>query len=191
MGGISMKSTKEKKRRRIRNMLLLLLLIISVSIGYAVLSTGLNITGTSKIRNATWDVHFENAQPTAVSNVTPTIAPIASATEKTTTITYTVELNKPGDIYEFTVDVVNKGSVDAKLSAAPTIDGISTEQDVYTNYSFTHANGDSVRMGEKIDSGDSEKFKVRVEYDRNITNGQLNPTTQTLTLTVAMNYQQV
>lgn len=185
-----MKSAKEKKQRRLRNMILLLLLIIGVSIGYAVLSTGLNITGTSKIKNATWDVHFENAQPTTVSNVTPIVAPIASATEKTTTITYTVELNKPGDIYEFTVDVVNKGSVDAKLTAPPTIAGISTEQDAYTNYSFTHVNGDSVKMGEEIAPGESEKFKVRIEYDRNITNEQLNPTTQNLTLTVAMNYQQ-
>ena len=185
-----MNSAKEKKHRKMRNMLLLLLLIIGVSIGYAVLSTGLNITGTSKIKNATWDVHFENVEATAISNVVPSVTPIASATEKTTTIIYTVELDKPGDIYEFTVDVVNNGSVDAKLATEPIIEGVSQEQDVYTNYSFTHANGDSVRRGETIDAGGSEKFKVHVEYDRNIDGYQLPSTPQILTLTVKLNYQQ-
>ena len=178
-----MNSAKEKKHRRMRNILLLLLLIITVSMGYAVLSTGLNITGTSKIKNANWDVHFENVETTTNSNVVPTVSPVISATERATKINYTVELDKPGNIYEFTVDVVNAGSVDAKLAAEPSITGISPEQDVYTNYSFTHANGDSVHMGEIIEAGESNKFKVRVEYDRNIEGYQLPPTAQILTLT--------
>ena len=39
---------------------LLALLLLTITVGYAALSTTLNINGTSKINNATWDVHFKN-----------------------------------------------------------------------------------------------------------------------------------
>ena len=46
---------------------LLLLLVISISIGYAALSTTLNINGTSTIKKQTWSVHFDTLTVTSGS----------------------------------------------------------------------------------------------------------------------------
>ncbi len=43
---------------------LVFLLIIGITlVGYAVLSRTLDITGSSKVKSNTWDIHFENIVP--------------------------------------------------------------------------------------------------------------------------------
>ena len=177
---------KKKAKKRI-SVLVLLVLLLAITIGYSALSATLNISGTSKINNARWDVHFENVTP-ASGSVTAITATQTDANKLN--ITYSVELTKPGDYYEFTVDVKNAGSVDAKLSALPTLSGVSTAQDVYTNFTFTHTDNTAIQVGETIAAGASKNFKVRVEFDPNINADQLPSTAQTMTLTVGMAYEQ-
>ena len=50
------------KKKYFLSTMLLVLIIILLSIGYAYLSTTLNINGSSSINNATWNIHFENVQ---------------------------------------------------------------------------------------------------------------------------------
>lgn len=177
-----------KKMKRYLSVLVLILLLLGVTVGYSVLTQGLNITGTSKITNATWDVHFANVTVKSGS-VTADVAPTAPASG-TTSMTYTVNLVKPGDYYEFSFDVENKGSVDAKLSALPALAGVSTAQDVYTNYTIVHTNGTPIAVDELIPAGGKTNFTVRVEFDKNISANQLPTEAQTLTLTVGMTYIQ-
>ena len=177
---------KRNNKKRM-SVLILLLLVGFITIGYAVLNSTLTITGTSHITNATWDVHFENIVPTSGS-VTATTAPTIDSSKLN--ITYEVTLAKPGDFYEFAVDVKNAGSVAAKLSAAPTITGPSTAQDVYTNYTFLNSDGTAVTAGQTIAAGAKKTYKVRVEFDKNITANQLPTTAQNMTLTASMNWQQ-
>lgn len=179
----------QKKKKKVMSLLVLLLLVVGITIGYAVLSQTLNINGTSTISNATWDVHFENVAITTGS-VTATVAPEAAAADKKTTLTYSVNLAQPGDFYEFTVDVKNGGSVGAKLDAVPTLTGVSTAQDVYTNYTFTNADGSAVTAGQTIAAGASKSYKVRVEFDPNINSTDLPNEGQNMTLTVSMNWVQ-
>ena len=178
-----------KKKKKVLSVLVLLLLVLGVTIGYSILTQSLAINGTSKIGVSTWDVHFENVAVTTGS-VTATTAPVAAAADKKTTLTYAVDLNNPGDFYEFTVDVVNGGSIDAKLSAVPTISGVSSTQDDYVNYSFTNSDGTAVTAGQTIAAGASKKYKVRVEFDSNITADKLPTSAQTLNLTASMNWVQ-
>ena len=167
---------------------LLALLLLTITVGYAALSTTLNINGTSKINNATWDVHFANLEVTSGSVSATKAAAIDSGT---TAIDYNVELIKPGDFYEFTVDVTNTGTIDAKLGEAPILSGVSAEQDVYTNYTVTYSDNTAINANDKLAAGATKKLKVRVEFDReNITNSQLPTEAQPLNLTFAMNYVQ-
>ena len=48
------------------NVLIMVLFAITVlmSVGFAVLSTTLNINGTAKVKSQTWDIHFENVNIT-------------------------------------------------------------------------------------------------------------------------------
>ena len=176
----------KKKSNRKFVLLVLALLLFTITVGYAALSTTLNINGTSKINNATWDVHFANLKVTSGSVSATKAATIDSATE----IDYNVELIKPGDFYEFTVDVTNTGTIDAKLGAAPILSGVSAEQDVYTNYTVTYSDDTAINANDKLAAGATKKLKVRVEFDRNITNSQLPTEAQTLDLKFAMNYVQ-
>ena len=178
-----------KKGKKIIGFVVLLVMLLTLTVGYSYLSASLNINGTSKIKTTTWDIHFNNVQVTDGS-VTATQAPTIAGTGLT--ITYEVDLETPGDFYEFTVDVVNGGTVDAKLSALPTLTGVSTAQDVYTNYTFTHTDGTAITTlaNENINAGATKTYKVRVEFDDNITSAQLPTAAQTLTLTVGLNYEQ-
>ena len=85
-----------------RNMYLIIVFVTAllIGVGYAILNSSLNITGSTKIKDNIWDVHFENVNVTSgsVSAPTPSIS-------NGTNVTYTVTLNQPGDFYEFTVDV--------------------------------------------------------------------------------------
>ncbi len=177
----------KKKNSKKFVLALLVLLLLTVSVGYSALSTTLNINGTSKINNATWDVHFENIKVTSGSVSATKAATIDTAT---TTVNYNVDLTKPGDFYEFTVDVKNAGSINAKLSALPTLSGVSTKQDVYTNYTVTYKDGTAIKADDKLASGETKTLKVKVEFDKNVANNQLPTEAQTLNLTFAMNYVQ-
>ena len=46
---------------------LILIVLFGISIGYAVLTKTLNITGNSLVRQNTWDLHFENIKVTSGS----------------------------------------------------------------------------------------------------------------------------
>lgn len=58
-----MKEKKEKKRKYVI-VLLLLLIVICFSVGFALLSTKLDIQGTSEIGKLSWDIHFDNIKVT-------------------------------------------------------------------------------------------------------------------------------
>ena len=105
---------KNKKKRKT---LLLVLLLLGISIGFAALSTTLKIIGTTNISKNTWNIYWENKSVN--QNGVSTTAPGLSAEQgKTanTIATWSVTLNLPGDFYEFTINAVNSGTIDAMLS---------------------------------------------------------------------------
>ena len=176
------------KKKKYRGILLLIVLLLAITVGFALLSSTLHITGETRINDSTWDVHFDNLV-SSPGSVTPDVE--AYITDDGLNINYTITLDKPGDFYEFTVDVVNEGTIDAKLKELPEVSGVSDEQDDYVNYTFTHTDGSEILVGEEIKVGDSENFKVRVEYDSSITDdSQLPKTDQSMDLEVTMVYEQ-
>lgn len=179
-----------KKNKRNRGLVvLLLLLILGISIGYAAISSNLTINTIANIGKATWDVHFENIVKNE-NNVTATVEPTIS---NQTEINYSVNLEKPGDFYEFTVDVVNNGTLNAVIDT----DGVenttlTTEQDVYANYTLTYDDGTEIAAGDTLAAGETKKIKVRIEYDSTITSEQINALTEniSLNLTASLTYVQ-
>lgn len=180
-------SEKQSKKKRGLTVLVLLLLLLCITVGYSVLSTTLNITGTSTIGSASWDVHFQNVSVTSGS-VTATSGPTIQTGSLSTT--YTVTLPQPGDFFEFTVQVKNAGSIDAKLNNAPTISGVSSAQDVYVNYSVKYSDGTTPAANDALNAGDTKTYRVRVEFDRNVNPEQLPTSNQTLNLTCSIPYVQ-
>lgn len=178
---------KNSKKNSSYIVAIVLLLLVGISIGYAAISTTLNINGTSNIGKATWDVHFENLKVTTGS-VTATEAAAIDAGK--TNITYEIDMSTPGEFYEFTVDVTNGGSIPAKVSATPTLGGVSTAQDVYINYTVAYSDGTAVKANDTLAVGATKTLKVRVEFDSTISNSQLPTSAESLSLTFAVNYAQ-
>ncbi len=96
----------------------LAILLFGLTIGYAVLSRNLTITGTGKVNNAGWDIHFvsDSIQATKTGEATY-IEPKIDGTNSTTLKDYSVNLFKPTDTVEFTFDVKNNGGIDAVVSS--------------------------------------------------------------------------
>ena len=167
--------------------ILLIILVLGLGIGYAYINSDLNINGTAQVNSANWDVHWSNIAVTngSVSVSSPTIS-------NQTTVNYSVVLNLPGDYYEFTVDVVNGGSIDAMID---TIDSklngatITTLPD-YLNYTVTYSDGVPLEQNHQLLHNTTEKYKVRIEYRTDIELNQIPATNQTLSLQFTVTYRQ-
>ena len=179
------------KKKRGLSILVLLVLLLTITIGYSLLSTTLNINGTTTISKPTWDIHFANVQVTSGSQTSGSTAPVIATTgaDAGLLISYAPRLNQPGDFYEFTADVVNGGTMDAKLGSI-TLGGVSTAQDVYTNYTVKYSNGTAIAANDSLNAGATRTIRVRVEFDSTINQSQLPTTAQTLNLTCALVYNQ-
>lgn len=189
---------KRQKNKKIIVVAIALLLVISI--GYAAISTNLQINGTANIAATSWNVYFTNIQ-TTTGSVTPSTAPTTTGTS-TTSLNYTVVLNNPGDFYEFTVDVKNGGTINAKIADnGVTNTAISAADDVYVNYSVTYSGGGTIAAGDKLSKSgatingvtDTRTIKVRVEFDPEVTPAQLNAMGEnpiTLNLSFGLNYVQ-
>ena len=180
-----------KNRQRIAVTLLLVLLCV-ISIGYAILQSNLNITGTSEISNAKWDIHWNNVQVTTGSVSGTNVTTPATIDSSKTTVNYNIRFNKPGDFYEFTVDAVNAGTIDGMVASITSkLNGTTiTTLPEYLNYSVRYVDGINIKENQLLAAGTSETYKVRIEYKQNISANDLPTTDQSLSLDFSVRYRQ-
>ena len=177
-----------KKKENVLAILFVLLLFISVA--YAYLNSNLSIAGIAGINNARWSVYFDNINIDDGS--VDTISKAAVINDDKDEVSYNITLNVPGDYYEFTVDVVNDGSIDAMIESVTTkINGSSTNTlPEYIKYSTTYIDGIEIKNNHRLNAGNVETYLVRVEYDSNIDASQLPDDDVTLNMSFEVNYVQ-
>ena len=175
----------KRKNSKKSLIVILLILVLLISIGYAAISTTLRVNGNATIKSQSWSVYFTNIVPTT-GGVTPTTAPTTSGTT-TTTLTWAVSLNTPGQFYEFTVDVVNDGSIDAMIGSLSN-STLTTDQAKYLDYTVTYSDGAEIEQYDKLEAGDTETLKVRVEFKSDPE--QLPSTASAISLTYTSTYVQ-
>ena len=185
-----------KKMVQLFSIVALFLAVIGISIGFAALSTAMEISGTVRVIPANWSVKFNSAEFSdndtyaTNNNVTPTLT--------TTTISgYEIVLTRPGDKGTYTVEVENDGDIDAKVSAVtigtPVYTGTGAnaaadETLVQNNvtYTITWQGGGTIGVGDPLDHGDKAYIVITAEYNANATSMPTNPVTitgQTLNVT--------
>ena len=71
-------------------------------------------------------------------------------------INFETTLAVPGDYYEFTVDEIVKTE-------------LTERQQRYLEYAVTYANGETINIGDIIESGETKTIKVRLTYKYDIT----------------------
>lgn len=180
---------KDKKRKNRKLVIVAIILLLLISIGYAALSSNLQILGKVTVAKTTWDVHFDNVQVEPGSATATKDATISG----TTKVEYVVNLNNVSDYYEFTVDVKNAGTVDAVIGTGGIVKTeLSEHDDTYVNYTVTYDDGTAIAVGDELASGATRTLKVRVEYDSSLTPDVLNTLTNDISLTLeySLNYVQ-
>lgn len=138
-----------------KNILLGVLIVglVSMTVAYAALSTTLTISGTASVDETEWNVHFDNWQLQTTSNTagaaqnTAVATPVAEltkadATNATAFSGVNVQLKQPGDNVKYTFDIVNTGTIDAKLSnfqksITDTSDNTKTGTDTLDGITYT------------------------------------------------------
>ena len=185
-----------KRRKKNQYILILVVLLVSIGIGYAFLSQDLTINGTGKVAANNWSIYFDNLVLNQ-NNVALSTGDSAATINPTTLtdVTYTITLQKPGDFYEFTVDVVNDGSIDAMIgSVSNKLGGVEIDAThplpSYLNYTVTYSDGGPIQVNQLLEQNTSETYKVRLEYRTDITANDLPSTSQTLTLNFSVEYVQ-
>ena len=72
-----------------------------------------------------------------------------------------VTLENPGDLYEFTLDVTNDGTLDTKIS---NIDLKTENEKDILKYHLSYLNDTNIEIGDILPSGEKKTIKMRIEY---------------------------
>lgn len=154
----------------------LVAVIIIMSIGYAALSQRLQITGTASITSS-WDVKITDIQQ---SGKTGTATETSEPSKTSTTATFDVTLNAPGDSMTYDITVSNNGDLDAILKQITVTPESSSEGIIYT-VSGVESNTT------KLASGETNTVTVKVEWKQV---GETMPEELSKTVTVVLDYEQ-
>ena len=166
--------------------ILFLLLILVVGIGYAYLTSNLSITGATSVAGNTWDIHFANVQESSGSVVASSSPTIGS---NQTSVEYAVTLSKPGDVYEFSVDIVNGGTLPGKISLT-TVSGLTGSAANIVDYSVNYSFGTPVGVDDIINGGDTKTVVVRTLFKEDINEEDLPSSNVTLNLVFSIQFVQ-
>ena len=169
--------------------LLFLLLLLVVSVGYALIATTLKINGSSNVKSARWNVYWDNVQIKSGSVETTEQNSAQIVDQDKTIVEYTVELSNPGDFYEFTVDAVNDGSLDAMIDTIVD-NGLTAAQKEYVDYSVKYSDGTTVTDKDKLTAHTRETYRVRLEYRTDIDPSKLPEGNQVMDISFEIKYVQ-
>jgi len=180
-----------KKQNRFQTILIIALAfaIVFMSIGFATYSRVLNINGTATVKSSKWSVHFnpQSFQETSDSVEANTL------TSGETSISFGVNLNKFNDKYEFDVNVINDGTIDAKLISI-TLGGLDENQKKYIDYKLTYDGieytSTTSNLNDLIAVQGTKPVNVIVQYKQPENYEDLPSDDVQLNLTAALNYEQ-
>ena len=149
------------KRKRKIIIISLIGILLTMIVGYAAFSTNLTIKGSSKV-TSNWDIRITNvtdgiSKGEAKNTVKPSWTAQKASME--------ADLYQKGDSMEYEVTIENKGSLDAKLNDILTnIKNSNSEAILITFSGYT--------KGEVLESGQSKKVKVKIEYNPEYEGGE-------------------
>ena len=176
---------KFHNRKLDKKRIAIFLLIMCFVVGFSVLTSNLNITGTASVSGNKWSIYFDNIQ-VANGSVEATIPRIDTSK---TSVDFSVTLEKPGDFYEFTVDAVNDGTLDAMVESVLKTQ-LTEEILKYVRYTITYVDGRTIAKNNLLEAESKVTYQIRIEYRKDIESEDLANEDINLDLTFAVNYIQ-
>lgn len=164
---------------------LVLVCVFTLTIAYSALSAVLIIKGNAKIASSNWNIYLNNPKVTSGSATTdiPTL-------QSKNTLKFNTTLNMPGDFYEFTVDVVNDGTIDAMIENVVKTPELTAEQTKFLKYEITYQNGESISEKQILNKYTTTPIKVRIEYRKDVVASDLPVEQVVLDLSLTLEYIQ-
>ena len=159
---------KSERKEKI-SILFLLIAVVIMTVGFASYAGFLNIDGTVTVKSSKWSIGYD------ADSYKESTGSVGANPKNITSDTYTfaVELSKPGDFYEATVDVKNAGTFNAKVSKlemAATIGGqpITAANEKYFKYTVTYDGqtytSTTDALNSIVEAGKTKSLVVRAEY---------------------------
>lgn len=206
-----MNKKKKKYTSRKAYTVIFIVMLILVSIAYASLAQGFGIvtrfdktddvikeeevkkeedifvpkiTGVKIRTDINWKIEFEN-----IVEEKDSVVPIRPATirESKTEIDYSIMLKEPGEYYSFTVDIVNKGTKNARIYDVIK-DGITKRQEKFLDYTVTYIDGSKLKINDTLLVGERKTINIVVCFKEDVTAEDLPSTDQELNLTYKIIY---
>ena len=139
---------KRKNSNKNIFIIVLLILLLALSIGYAAFSDILTISGTANAKG-TFDLEFQNAQ--VVKNVGADLdKTTAIISEDKNTLTVNVaDLSYPGSGVEFSVDIVNVGTIPAEVQAVTPTNVTGSKKIKVSGLDVIKTNHPKIEAGDK------------------------------------------
>ena len=164
---------------------LILVCVFTLTIAYAALSAVLTISGNARVSAADWDIYLANPKVTNGSATT-----IVPSIKTSSTVEFSTTLSMPGDFYEFTIDVVNGGSIDAMIENVVKTPELTADQAKFLKYEITYQNGESITNKQLLAKETSMPIKVRIEYRKDLVASDLPTGQVVLDLALTLEYTQ-
>ena len=176
--------SKYRSNAKRKMILFVILSILSLGMGFAYLSQSLKINNRVTIATI-WCVHLENVvvRDGSVAATAPIIG------NDKISVTASVTLSKPLDFYEYSVDVVNEGTLDAKLDTLIKTT-LTEEQKKYLNYTITYKDHTEIKQNDLLAPGERETIRIVIEI-KDVVDASVLPSGEvTINLSGQLNYVQ-
>jgi len=185
---------KSKKNDR-KVIVVLVIALLVMAVGFAAYTTTLNLGGgtsgtgtTATVKGSPWNVHYvTNSLSTTGSNVTPDSSNLTA-----TDYSFTVTLEKPGDKFVATWNVVNDGSITAYLNAI-TMNTLTSAQQNYLTYKITYDGTDytgsqSGLSNLSLAANGTKTITLLLEYKPDVAQANLPASDDTITINGSFQY---
>ena len=181
-----------EKERRTKALVIVVLLIVvaGLTIAFAALSATLNINGTAYLDAAKWGIKFENlSSPTKIGSATTTGTAKIEESKSAEINGINVSLSTPGDKVTYTVDLVNKGTINAKIdNIEKTV--LTSEQQKYLTFKVTDRDGKEISQDDILSAGETRNLTITIEFIKDLTKEDLPTSTSTISLSYKLNFVQ-
>ena len=181
-----------EKERRTKALVVVVLLIVvaGLTVAFAALSTTLNINGTAYLDAAKWGIKFENlSDPVKVGTATVTGTAKIEESKSAEITGINVSLSTPGDKVTYTVDLVNEGTINAKIDKIEKTE-LTSEQQKYLTFKITDKDGKEVSEGDILSASETRNLTITIEFIKDLTKEDLPTSTSTISLSYKLNFVQ-
>ena len=155
---------RTERRKKFMIASLCIAAFLTLGIGYAILTTGLNISGTAQI-TSNWKILFTSVEEKEMTNAITNTKEISGLT----TLTLDVQLQQPGASATYDVVVENQGDLDAMLTAINGVDEANNNAPLPIKVELQN-----IKVNDGLLAGDKKTFQVRVYWDASVDFSETN-----------------